>query len=99
MIGAATLAGLPEGADVDRARPMQVKGKSQPVQAYVLHGLARPAVRRAAGGYTRAWAVDGESLSTRAARVSRFARRHAGACDRATRSARQSRPIRSSCTG
>jgi adenylate cyclase len=40
VIGAATLAALPGGARVDALPPMQVKGKSAPVQAFVLHQLA-----------------------------------------------------------
>ena len=39
VIGSATYAGLPAGADVTALEPMQVKGKSQPVQAYVLTSL------------------------------------------------------------
>jgi class 3 adenylate cyclase len=41
VIGAATLAGLPEGADVEALPELHVKGKSQPVAAYVLRGLPR----------------------------------------------------------
>jgi class 3 adenylate cyclase len=40
VIGAATLAGLPEGADVTALPELHVKGKSAPVQAYVLHAVA-----------------------------------------------------------
>jgi adenylate cyclase len=39
VIGAATLAGLPEGTDVEALPELHVKGKSQPVAAYVLRGL------------------------------------------------------------
>jgi class 3 adenylate cyclase len=39
VIGSATYAAL-DGPDVTALEPMQVKGKSQPVQAYVLNGLA-----------------------------------------------------------
>ena len=39
MIGSATYDAL-GAADVTPLEPMQVKGKSQPVQAYVLNGLA-----------------------------------------------------------
>jgi adenylate cyclase len=39
VIGAATLAGLPEGTDVQALPELHVKGKSQPVAAFVLHGL------------------------------------------------------------
>jgi len=39
VIGAATLAGLPEGVEVEALPEMHVKGKSQPVAAFVLHSL------------------------------------------------------------
>jgi class 3 adenylate cyclase len=41
VIGAATHAGLPEGADVEALPELHVKGKSQPVEAFVLRGLPR----------------------------------------------------------
>jgi class 3 adenylate cyclase len=44
VIGAATLAGLPEGTAVEALPELHVKGKSQPVAAFVLHGLP-PTVR------------------------------------------------------
>jgi adenylate cyclase len=40
VIGSGTLAGLPEGVLVDALPEMHVKGKAQPVQAYVLKGLS-----------------------------------------------------------
>ncbi len=39
VIGSATLAGLPEGVVVEALPELHVKGKSQPVAAFVLHGL------------------------------------------------------------
>ena len=40
VIGAETAAALPSGAVVERLPPLQVKGKEEPVEAYVLHTLA-----------------------------------------------------------
>jgi adenylate cyclase len=40
VIAAATLAGLPGGADVEALPELHVKGKSQPVQAYVLRSVS-----------------------------------------------------------
>jgi class 3 adenylate cyclase len=39
VVGSATLAGLPEGTAVEALPELHVKGKSQPVAAFVLHGL------------------------------------------------------------
>ena len=44
VIGAATLAGLPEGTDVEALPELHVKGKSQPVAAFVLRGPAGTAL-------------------------------------------------------
>jgi len=40
VIGAETAAALPPGAVVERLPPLEVKGKDEPVEAYVLHRLA-----------------------------------------------------------
>ena len=39
VIGAGTYARLPAGALVERLPPLQLKGKSEPVEAYVLRAL------------------------------------------------------------
>ena len=39
VIGAATLAGLPEGAEVEALTPLELKGKAEPVPAYLLKAL------------------------------------------------------------
>ena len=39
VIGAETAAALPPGAVIERLPPLEVKGKDEPVEAYVLHGL------------------------------------------------------------
>jgi adenylate cyclase len=39
VVGAGTYERLPPGALVERLPPLTVKGKSEPVEAYVLHGL------------------------------------------------------------
>jgi adenylate cyclase len=39
VIGAETAAALPPGAVVERLPPLEVKGKDEPVEAYVLHRL------------------------------------------------------------
>ncbi|MEX0674691.1 MAG: adenylate/guanylate cyclase domain-containing protein [Gaiellaceae bacterium] len=39
VVGAGTYERLPPGALVERLPPLQVKGKADPVEAYVLHGL------------------------------------------------------------
>jgi class 3 adenylate cyclase len=41
VIGEATLRGLPGGASVEPLTPRTVKGKSAPLQAYVLNGLGQ----------------------------------------------------------
>jgi class 3 adenylate cyclase len=43
LIGAATLEALPPGALVERVAPLSVKGKGQPVEAYVLRDVPAPA--------------------------------------------------------
>jgi class 3 adenylate cyclase len=40
VVGAATAALLPEGAELERLPELHVKGKSAPVEAYVLHRLS-----------------------------------------------------------
>jgi hypothetical protein len=40
VIGSETAAELPAGAVVERLPPMEVKGKDEPVEAYLLHRLA-----------------------------------------------------------
>jgi class 3 adenylate cyclase len=39
VVGAETAAALPPGAVVERPPPLEVKGKDQPVEAYLLHRL------------------------------------------------------------
>jgi class 3 adenylate cyclase len=39
VVGAETAAALPPGAVLERLPPLQVKGKDEPVEAYVLHSL------------------------------------------------------------
>src|SRR6266516_6844941 len=39
VVGAETAASLPPGALLERLRALQVKGKEDPVEAYVLHAL------------------------------------------------------------
>jgi class 3 adenylate cyclase len=39
VVGAGTYERLPPGALVERLPPLEVKGKSEPVEAYLLHGL------------------------------------------------------------
>jgi len=39
VVGAGTYERLPPGALVERLPPLQLKGKTDPVEAYVLHGL------------------------------------------------------------
>jgi class 3 adenylate cyclase len=39
VVGAATAAGLPPGAVLERLAPLQVKGKVEPVEAYLLRSL------------------------------------------------------------
>jgi adenylate cyclase len=39
VVGAETAAALPPGAMLERLAPLQVKGKEEPVEAYVLHRL------------------------------------------------------------
>jgi class 3 adenylate cyclase len=39
VIGAETSAALPTGAVVERLPPLEVKGKDDPVEAYLLHHL------------------------------------------------------------
>jgi adenylate cyclase len=39
VIGTATLSGLPEGAEVVELEPLELKGKSQPIAAYLLRAL------------------------------------------------------------
>src|SRR6188508_1556367 len=39
VVGAETAAALPPGAVLERLAPLQVKGKAEPVEAYVLHQL------------------------------------------------------------
>jgi adenylate cyclase len=39
VIAASTLAALPDGADVEALPPLEIKGKSKPVQAYILRSL------------------------------------------------------------
>ena len=43
LMGAATLAELPAGVLADRVKPLTVKGKDRPVEAYVLRALPSPA--------------------------------------------------------
>lgn len=40
VIGAETAAALPPGAVLERLAPLEVKGKEEPVDAYLLRGLA-----------------------------------------------------------
>lgn len=40
LIGEGTRAAVPDGAVVEELPPMQIKGKAEPVTAYVLHGLS-----------------------------------------------------------
>jgi adenylate cyclase len=39
VVGAETAAALPPGAVLERLAPLDVKGKAEPVEAYLLHGL------------------------------------------------------------
>jgi class 3 adenylate cyclase len=39
VVGAETAAALPPGAVLERLPPLEVKGKEEPVEAYLLHGL------------------------------------------------------------
>jgi hypothetical protein len=39
VVGAETAAALPSGALLERLPPVQVKGKEEPVEAYLLRGL------------------------------------------------------------
>jgi adenylate cyclase len=39
VVGAETAAALPPGAVLERMQPLEVKGKEEPVEAYLLHGL------------------------------------------------------------
>jgi class 3 adenylate cyclase len=40
VIGAETAAALPPGAVLERLAPLEVKGKGEPVEAFLLRGLA-----------------------------------------------------------
>jgi len=46
LIGAGTAERLPPGADLEPVPPLSVKGKTEPVTAYVLHALPDDRVRR-----------------------------------------------------
>ena len=50
VIGEATYAEIREHADVERLQPLAVKGKAEPVQAYVLRGVAADSGYAGAGG-------------------------------------------------
>jgi len=39
VVGAETAAALPPGAVLERLPPLEVKGKEEPVEAYLLHSL------------------------------------------------------------